>query len=350
MIHATDLEAATGDKGQGMKIAVVDTGVDSSSPYPQPGGLLLSRRLPEGQHEADDAEGDRREGLPRPGARQAEQRARSTRPSRTARMSPVSPPVTRARTPRPAPTIPPVADLSGVAPKAWIGNYRVFTIPTPLGHEADTPEIVEAFEAAVADGMNVINFSGGGPQTDPANDAMYETIHNASLAGVVPVIAAGNDRDDFGLGTAGSPGVAPDAITVAATSNSHVFAPALSIVERARRPRRDPDPRSGRHQVPRRLVDARTRPLVDVSLGRRHRRQAGRGAPVRLAGGAEHLRRNAAEGLAQGQDRARLARQLHVRLEGRPREARPARSGSSSSTTASARRTRSRSSSRFPPG
>ena len=26
--------------------------------------------------------------------------------------------------------------------------------------------------------MNVINFSGGGPQTDPANDAMYETIHN----------------------------------------------------------------------------------------------------------------------------------------------------------------------------
>jgi subtilisin family serine protease len=82
----------------------------------------------------------------------------------------------------------------------------------------------------VADGMNVINFSGGGPQTDPANDAMYETIHNTALAGVVPVIAAGNDREDFGLGTAGSPGSAPDAIGVAATSNSHVFAPALSVV------------------------------------------------------------------------------------------------------------------------
>ena len=125
---------------------------------------------------------------------------------------------------------PRVTDLSGVAPKAWIGNYRVFTVPTPLGHEANTPEIVNAFEAAVADGMNVINFSGGGPQTDPANDAMYETIHNTALAGVVPVIAAGNDREDFGLGTAGSPGTAPDAITVAATSNSHVFAPALSVV------------------------------------------------------------------------------------------------------------------------
>jgi subtilisin family serine protease len=78
--------------------------------------------------------------------------------------------------------------------------------------------------------MNVINFSGGGPQTDPANDAMYETIHNVALAGVVPVIAAGNDREDFGLGTTGSPGTAPDAIAVAATSNNHVFAPALGVV------------------------------------------------------------------------------------------------------------------------
>src|SRR5205807_7616550 len=117
------------------------------------------------------------------------------------------------------PAHPAVSNLSGVARKAWIGNYRVFTVPTPLGHEANTPEIVHAFEAAVADGMNVINFSGGGPQTDPANDAMYETVHNTSLAGVVPVIAAGNDREDFGLGTTGSPGTAPDAIAVAATSN-----------------------------------------------------------------------------------------------------------------------------------
>ena len=82
--------------------------------------------------------------------------------------------------------------------------------------------------------MNVINFSGGGPETDPANDAMNETVHNTALAGVVPVIAAGNDRDDFGLGTAGSPGTAPDAIAVAAVSNSHVFAPALSASSAAR--------------------------------------------------------------------------------------------------------------------
>src|SRR6185437_2431854 len=127
------------------------------------------------------------------------------------------------------PDHPKTANLTGVAPRAWIGSYRVFNIPSPLGDEGDTPEIVRAFESAVADGMNVINFSGGGPQTDPANDAMMETVHNTVLAGVVPVIAAGNDRDDYGLGSVGSPGTAPDAITVAAVSNAHVFAPALSV-------------------------------------------------------------------------------------------------------------------------
>jgi subtilisin family serine protease len=119
--------------------------------------------------------------------------------------------------------------LSGVAPRAWIGNYRVFTVPTPIGHVANTPEIVAAFESAVTDGMDVINFSGGGPQTDPINDAMIETIRNVANAGVVSVISAGNDRDEFGLGSAGSPGTAPDAISVAATSNRQVFGALLQV-------------------------------------------------------------------------------------------------------------------------
>src|SRR5205814_5472131 len=67
---------------------------------------------------------------------------------------------------------PQVAGLSGVAPRAWLGNYRVFTVPTPVGHVADTPEIVAAFEPAVRHGMHVVNFSGGGPQIDPANDPL----------------------------------------------------------------------------------------------------------------------------------------------------------------------------------
>ena len=78
---------------------------------------------------------------------------------------------------------PPTTGLSGVAPRAWLGNYRVFNAPTPIGNVANTPEIVEAFEDAVADGMDVINFSGGGPQTDPVNDAMIEAVTNVAAAG-----------------------------------------------------------------------------------------------------------------------------------------------------------------------
>ncbi|MDP8911529.1 MAG: S8 family serine peptidase, partial [Actinomycetota bacterium] len=129
----------------------------------------------------------------------------------------------------PGPDHPAVGGLSGVAPRAWVGNYRVFNVPTPLGYTGNTPEIVAAFEAAVADGMDVINFSGGGTETDPANDAMIETVRNVVAAGVVPVIAAGNDRDEYGMGSIGSPGTAPDAISVAAVSNSHVFGPALGV-------------------------------------------------------------------------------------------------------------------------
>ena len=111
---------------------------------------------------------------------------------------------------------PPVTGLSGIAPNAWIGSYRVFNVPTAIGNTAQTPEIVAAFEAAVRDGMNVVNFSGGGPMTDPANDALVEAVSNTAAAGVVPVISAGNDREEFGLGSAGAPGVAPESISVAA--------------------------------------------------------------------------------------------------------------------------------------
>jgi minor extracellular serine protease Vpr len=43
------------------------------------------------------------------------------------------------------------------------------------------------------------------------------------------VIAAGNDRDEFGAGSVNSPGTAPAGITVAAVSDSNVFARTLSV-------------------------------------------------------------------------------------------------------------------------
>ncbi|HEV7640452.1 MAG TPA: S8 family serine peptidase [Gaiellaceae bacterium] len=229
VIKATDLQAATGDKGQGIKIAVIDTGVDPTNPFLNPAGFAYPAGFPRGDTKLTTPKVIVARSFPGPVRDKLSATAFDKSEPHGTHVSGIA--AGDEGTTAPAgPDHPTVANLAGVAPKAWIGNYRVFTVPTPLGHQANTPEIVRAFESAVADGMNVINFSGGGPQTDPANDAMYETVHNVALAGVVPVIAAGNDREDFGLGTAGSPGTAPDAIAVAATSNSHVFAPALGVV------------------------------------------------------------------------------------------------------------------------
>ena len=229
VIKATDLQAATGDKGQGIKIAVVDTGVDSTSPFLNPTGFSYPAGFPRGDTKLTTPKVIVARSFPGPVRDELSATAFDKSEPHGTHVSGIAAGDEGTNAPA-GPDHPAVANLAGVAPKAWIGNYRVFTVPTPLGHQANTPEIVSAFESAVADGMNVINFSGGGPQTDPANDAMYETIHNVALAGVVPVIAAGNDREDFGLGTTGSPGTAPDAIAVAATSNNHVFAPALGVV------------------------------------------------------------------------------------------------------------------------
>ncbi len=112
-----------------------------------------------------------------------------------------------------------VSGLSGVAPSAYLGSYRVLTTPTPsFGLDGNGPEIARAIDQAVADGMDVLNLSLGEPEVDAANDVVARAIAGAARAGVVTVVAAGNSGDDLGGGSISSPGSAPDAITVAATS------------------------------------------------------------------------------------------------------------------------------------
>jgi subtilisin family serine protease len=115
--------------------------------------------------------------------------------------------------------------LSGVAPAAYIGNYKALTIPTPCcGLDGNAPEIVKAIDQAVADGMNVINLSLGEPEIEQSRDIVIEAIDGAARAGVVPAIAAGNEGDS-GKGTVSSPGSAPLAITAAAaTTGRHAAA------------------------------------------------------------------------------------------------------------------------------
>jgi minor extracellular serine protease Vpr len=229
IIGSDALSAATGVHGEGIKIGVVDDGVDQTNPFFNPATFSYPAGFPQGDARFTSPKVIVARSFPGPGSGAGGQlpvdRQASFHGTHVAGIaagnSGSSSPGGRDH--------PPVSGLTGVAPRAWIGNYRVFNVPTPIGHLANTPEIVAAFEAAVRDGMDIINFSGGGPESEPRTDAMIETVRNTAAAGVVPVISAGNDRDDFGGGTAGSPGTAPAAITVAAATNVHVFEPQLSV-------------------------------------------------------------------------------------------------------------------------
>jgi minor extracellular serine protease Vpr len=230
VIHADQFWANTGGRGEGIKIGVVDDGIDAHNPFFNPAGFSYPPGFPKGQTKYTTPKVIVARAFPGPGSgkqgRLPLYRADSFHGTHVAGIAAgVQGTIAGA-----GPDHPTVSGLSGIAPRAWLGNYRVFNAPVPTGgNDAFTPQIVAAFESAVRDGMDVINFSGGGPEVDPAADALSEATDNVAAAGVVPVISAGNDRDDFGLGSVGSPSNAPDAISVAAVSNVHVFGSELNV-------------------------------------------------------------------------------------------------------------------------
>ena len=229
IIGAPAFRSLTGATGAGVKIAVVDDGVAATNPFFNPSGFSYPAGFPKGQRVYTTPKVIVARSFVAPGAG-----ARSRLPvdPRASFHGTHVAGIAAGRTGTNSPggrDHPPTSGLGGVAPNAWIGNYRVFNVPTPAGHLSTTPQTVAAFEAAVRDGMDVINYSGGSPAIDPRSDALITVVANVTRAGVVMVASAGNDRDAFGFGTAGSPSTAPEAISVAATSNNHVFAPALAV-------------------------------------------------------------------------------------------------------------------------
>ena len=240
VLGAPAFSAATGTRGDGVKVAVVDDGVDQEHPFLDPKGLSFPPGFPKGATGSTTPKVIVARGFAGPGANSAPlDRDNSFHGTFVAGViAGVKTDVEAGQTGFCVESAggchPAVKDVEGVAPRAYIGNYRVFNVPAPapLGGccSANSPEIVAAFEAAVKDGMDIINFSGGGPQADPRTDILIEAVSNVVRAGVVPIISAGNDRDFFGLGTAGSPATAPDAISVGAVANAHVFGASLSVV------------------------------------------------------------------------------------------------------------------------
>ncbi|PEL07361.1 hypothetical protein CN601_19950 [Bacillus sp. AFS017336] len=106
--------------------------------------------------------------------------------------------------------------VTGVAPDADLYVYRV------LGKfgSGSTEAVLGGVDKAIFDGMDVINLSLGSNVNDPENVESL-ALNNAVLSGVTAVVSAGNSGS--GMDTLGSPGASALAITVGANDTKTVI-------------------------------------------------------------------------------------------------------------------------------
>lgn len=105
--------------------------------------------------------------------------------------------------------------MSGVAPRALLGNYNVF--PGTV-ENARSEDILNALEAAYADGFDVANMSLGGG-SHGIQDLLTVAVDNLDRANMVVAISNGNEGP--GSFTVGSPGMAARGLTAGASTVPH---------------------------------------------------------------------------------------------------------------------------------
>ncbi len=141
--------------------------------------------------------------------------------------------------------------FTGTAPKAYLGNYKI--AGSPSVNDGPTDQVlIQAIQDALNDGMDVASISWGGPALTGALDTgaacgitagqpcdpVAYAFEQAAQKGLVITSAAGNSGSDPSLqyeevypyfNSIDSPSSAPSVLAVGATTNSHVFRPTVSV-------------------------------------------------------------------------------------------------------------------------
>ncbi|MFB3786750.1 MAG: S8 family serine peptidase [bacterium] len=194
--------------GAGVLIAVVDTGIDVTHPAFSPDGFTYPEGFPKGDPNFTNAKVIVARVFP----------PSSPGPKGDTSLFPWSGHASNVASIAAANrnVMSPLGVLSGAAPGAYLGNYKVFT-----SDYTENDQVIRAVEAAVEDGAKVINLSlGSSIFADPHHDPQALAIRNAVDLGVTVVVAAGNDGGaSFSVG---SPAQVETAITVGSITNSHV--------------------------------------------------------------------------------------------------------------------------------
>ncbi len=135
----------------------------------------------------------------------------------------------------------PSGTITGIAPRAFLGNYKIFGSPG-VNDYTFGDVIIAALDDAFSDGMDVVSLSLGSPAVYGPRDTgaacgespglpcdiRADAVRRAIAKGMNVVVSAGNDGDISPdvfptLNTIATPGTEPDGITVGASTNSHVF-------------------------------------------------------------------------------------------------------------------------------
>ena len=222
--HIPDAWAVVGgmaNAGQGIKIGMIDSGIDITHPGMQDSTMQVPAGFPKVNANADTAFTNSKVIVARSYAAlfitvEDDLSARDVDGHGTL----------TAMTAAGAQNTGPFGTIVGVAPKAWLGAYKVNGASGQAGDDV----IQMAIDDAVKDGMDVINLSLGGTARRLSDDSLLQVpLANATALGVVVVISAGNDSywsRGWDPNTVQSPGTAPTAITVGASYNDREFFPA----------------------------------------------------------------------------------------------------------------------------
>ncbi|HYM01144.1 MAG TPA: S8 family serine peptidase [Blastocatellia bacterium] len=213
LINAPALWAKVGGEanaGRGIKIAIIDSGIDITNPLFSGSGFVAPPGFPRGDATLTNNKVIAAKAfLTNTAATAADQNGHGTSIAGIAAGD--------VNTPTP------LGPISGVAPAAFLGNYRVLD-STGTGDEGLT---ANALEAAFTDGFDVACISLGAPAS--ATPGVLDGAVALAAAGGMTVVAAAGDSGASGQMSITSPGTALNAITVGASSNSHIVGSSLSV-------------------------------------------------------------------------------------------------------------------------
>ncbi len=215
-------QVGAGNAGAGVRIAIIDTGIDIGHPGFHDATFQAPTGFPQADTQADLAYANNKVIV----ARSYAKLFATTDPDPSA-ADHVGHGTATAMAAAGVQNAGPLATISGVAPRAYIGSYKVFGTPG-VNDNATESAILQAVNDAVSDGMDVMSLSLGSDIAPlPQNDPEVTSLESAASAGVVVVAAAGNNGPD--PVTIASPASGASVIAVGASANDRLFASSVLV-------------------------------------------------------------------------------------------------------------------------